>query len=296
MLEMGISAECNSDCPAVKVEHLGLDGNSINGVNVNGIFNNMSQELSVVDDVSLFNIAGTGLLIQGTAGTQVPSAQNSGPYSNIYFKGPGKCVEINATPNTRGIHGLTCISTATSSSAALITVDGNNNTIEDVYIQGGPGSSQDGILLGSLGGAQGNVLFNVTGVGLGNVIELSATKSNNVYNLDDVTILGVTNSGSSTTIKDDLPGAANITDAKLGMYVLGEAVVQGASNIIGYSRFTTSTNATWIVGPNAPTGSCGVGSLYSCTSTVSACTQSVTFATLWGCGGALGQSAWYAIK
>ncbi len=280
MIDMGTPTLCpgtNQNCPAIKIEHLGLIGNA----NVaNGIVNGFSQELSSVNDVALTNIPGIGLQVQ-------VNASNSGPYSNITMSNVGTCVSITGASDTRGIHGLTCTTSALSTAAVF--VDGNNNSIEDVYIQGG--SSQDGILIGSNANAQGNLLFNVTGFGLKNVIHLSP--ANNKLNVSDITILGVTRSGGGTnTILDDLIGIS-ITDANLGMYVLGEPV-QGSGSTIGYSRFTTSASAnaaTWIVGPNSPGGNCAVGDLFSQTSG--------TGTTLWGCGiptNGPGTGQWYSVK
>ena len=60
-----------------------------------------------------------------------------------------------------------------------------------------------------------------------------------------LTILGVTNSGSSATIKDDLTGPT-LTDTTVGMYVVGEPV---PSSTAGISRFTTSGSVpTWLIG------------------------------------------------
>jgi hypothetical protein len=285
MIDMGNATLCpassNNDCPGVQVEHLTLIGNGVSGLG--GILNQFSQELSYVNDVSFTNFLGTEL----TVATQ--NAVNSGPYSNLTMSNVGTCVNINSTYGTRGIHGLTC--TLRTSSTAGVLVDGSNNNIEDVFIQGG--TSQNGILVGSQLPARSNLLFNVTGSGLRNVIELST-------NASDVTILGATNTGSNVTIKDDLTVPnPSLTDAKLGIYVLGEPVQGNASGtpvIIGYSRFTTSMSSsavTWLVGPSSPSGTCPAGDLFSQTSDTGSGT------TLWGCGflnGSPGTGQWYAIK
>jgi hypothetical protein len=92
-------------------------------------------------------------------------------------------------------------------------------------------------------------------------------------------------------IKDELTGGATLTDATVGMYVVGEPI-SGGTNTIGYSRFTTSpssTSASWFVGSTPPGGgSCNAGSLYSCAS-ASVC--STTY-TLYDCEG----GSWLAIK
>ena len=217
--------------------------------------------------MTLSNIGGTGLLLQANAG-------NSGPYSKISFSGSGICAQVFGA--TRGIHGLSCITTGSSS--GVVYVDGNENSIKDVYIQGG--GSQDGILVGSQAAAQGNLLFNIYGSGLANVVHLTV-------NATDVTILGATRSGGTNIIKDDLVGKS-ISDNNVAMYAIGEAVTGTNKNTIGNSRFTTSTSSnavTWLFGPNSPSNSCANGDLFSKTSGTSG-------TTLWGCGG----NGWYPIK
>jgi hypothetical protein len=68
-------AFCSSACMGVSVERLNLDGL---GGNISAIINQFAGEASFVDHVTLYQIRGTGLLVQG-------SANNSGPYSNITF-------------------------------------------------------------------------------------------------------------------------------------------------------------------------------------------------------------------
>jgi hypothetical protein len=280
----------NTDCPAVGIEHLRIDGSNNQ---VNGIVNCCSQELSFVNDVALTNIASgkTGLTLTHNNATNY-NADNSGPYSNIFFSGAGKCISVTATTNTRGFHGLTCISTGTS--GPLISIDGTNNSIRDVYLQGGS-TQQDGIALGFVGSAQGNMLTNIVGNQLANVIHISNQSTTSAacpnYDVCDVTILGVTKSGgTSAAIRDDLPGGPTITDTNVGMYVVGEPI-QGNGATIGYSRFTTSVTSSahpvsWLVGTNSPMGTCPTGSLLSCTNS-SNCTK-----TLWGCAG----GGWTGIK
>jgi hypothetical protein len=147
----------------------------------------------------------------------------------------------------------------------------------------------DGILIGNLStsnGAQNNLLFNIRGSGFTNLIHISGIKSTSqtncpgtvqgggsVYNVCDITIMGVTNGGSGTTIKDEV-GGATLPDSTVGMYVLGEPVQYGTNgstnnNFLGSSHFTTSLNwPTWVVGVNQPNGNCPAsmaGSLYSVT-------------------------------
>jgi hypothetical protein len=150
-----------------------------------------------------------------------------------------------------------------------------------------PPGNFDGILLGSQASAQNNILININGSGLNNVVHVSnnanGAQGNCPANACDVTILGVTNSGSTHTIQDDVT-STTLTDATLGMYVLGEP--GGVENQLA-SRFTTSPNAqSWLVGAGQPSGTCVPGGLYSCIG--SSCSPG----TIFGCGG----SSWVQIK
>jgi hypothetical protein len=282
------------DCPGIVVEHLGLQGNG----SVNGIANCCAQELSRVNDVFISNIA-TGLAITDKY------AQNSGPYTNLTMSNVTMCVSIetgtNGAPITRGVHGLTCSVSSTSNSAAAIMVDSPNNSLEDISISGL--SSQDGILIGSQNAAQGNVLFNIRGSSLKNVIHISASTNsppaanncpNSTNRVCDATILGVTNSGGTTTIQDDLISTTQgISDPTVAMYIVGEPL-QAGSNNIGYSRFTSSASVpTWLVGGTNPTGRCAVGDLYSCTG--SSCTSGSPPGTVFECVGGT-TSPWLKLK
>jgi hypothetical protein len=289
MIDMGNYTVCgggsNADCVGVVVEHLALSGN---GQTLNDIVNQYSQELSYVNDVSMSNLgSGIGLWL-------AVHSNNSGPYTNINYSGSGICAQIydsGGTINrTRGIHGLTC--TMTGSNPAVL-LDAPNNTLEDVYISGS--TSQDGIRIGSQGLAYNNVIVNVHGYGLANVVHLDPVAMSS--NVADITIMGSTCSGASgcsgNNIKDELPGGAALTNATVGMYVVGEPVLGGnPTQTIGYSRFNTSassTSAAWFVGVTSPGPSinCPTGSLFSCTSASSCGTN-----TLYDCEGGM----WLGIK
>jgi hypothetical protein len=123
-------------CTGISVENLTLDGK---GQSVNGISNAYSQDGSYVNHVSLYQIRGVGLVIQGSA---QGNANNSGPYSNVTYDLGGNlgtsqtaCASINGLSGTHGIHGLTCISGDNVSPAAVL-LDSSNNSIEDVRIVG----------------------------------------------------------------------------------------------------------------------------------------------------------------
>jgi hypothetical protein len=301
IIDMGGTSSCllNTsgvyDCTNVGIEHLRLDGGGI--ANLNGIVNKFSEELSYVDDVALTNIGGTGLLLgvypKDNNGYRA-SAVNSGPYSKILFSGSGTCAQIvgQVVPNsgfplglgTRGIHGLTCITT--NPSGAAVYLDGSNNSLEDVSITFQvitQGAAPDGVLVGSQNSAQNNVLANISGSALANVIHISSNNNYALYNCPtnacDITVLGVSNGGGSTnTVKDDLTGTT-IMDTTVAMYVVGEQVIGGTSP--AYSRFSSSPSfSSWFVGTIPPTTPCATGSLYSCTGG-----SSCTTGTILGCAG-----------
>jgi hypothetical protein len=285
IIDMGSSAGCSfngiTNCPDTIIEHLQVNGNGNTGVN--GIVNGYGQELNRVNDVQIVGV-NIGLSLNNFA-------TNSGPYSNISMTNVAQCVNIGpgatSTPSsTRGVHGLKCATTGSSTPA--IQISSPNNSLEDIYISGG--SAQDGVLIATSGSSIpfGNVLLNISGSGLKNVIHIKSTSG---ANPSDISILGASSSQGTNLIKDEV-ASSTLTDTNLGMYILGEPVTYGSSNsIAGYSRFTTSINTTvptWLVGTAAPSGSsCGAGTLYSCTS--SACSH-----TLWECDG--GGITWGVIK
>jgi hypothetical protein len=295
MLQMGCST---NDCPAISIEHLGLNGNGLTSL-TSGVFNQYSQELSHLDDVAFANIPGVALNIMGAP--MGSGAENTGPHTKLTMTNVGTCVKIAAfgggiTPlaNTRGIHGLSC-TLSSSSSGAAIYVDAPNNSLEDISITGNGTTSQDGILIGSMAFAVGNVLFNIQGSGLTtSVVHISnqvttgapycpPTGGSSSYNVCDLTILGVTSAGGTPSIKDELTNTT-LTDPHVGVYILGEPVQAGSTSTnVGYSLFTTSTSAgvpTWLVGPGKPasSSSCSIGELYSRTG-------SLGMTTLFACRG-----------
>lgn len=267
MIQFGSSPVCAPNpCTTISVEDLMLDGQ---GQFINGIQNANSAELSYVNNVTLYQVRNTGLMVSGTA-------QNSGPYSNITLNVGNYsattstvCANINGLNGTRGIHGLTCISTNNDAEVAVY-LDSSNTTIEDVNIAG----FWDGILVGSQAPAQSNVLLNISGnthtTGVSspiNVIHISNAMTDSVPNVSDLSSMGINNAGPSGThsFQDDLT-STTLSDAYVAMYALGKPVNGG------YSRFTTSPNAaTWAAGTGAPstTVPCKAstaGSLYSNTS------------------------------
>jgi hypothetical protein len=273
MIQMGSSSLCPGSpaiCFGVSVEDLSLNGNGESGVV--GIENDVSQERSYVSRVSMYGMAGTGLKIGSAAqsGSGCCQAQNSGPYSNIYYESSGTsgtCANILGQGDLRGIHGITCIG---NGSSVGIYLDSSNVTIEDAHLDG----FTTGILIGSnttsttANPVRSNVLLNISGsVDTGSMTYLIDISNANSSNTMDVTVLGATSfhdsSGNpSNTIYDQLTGTtlAYSSDSHVGMYVLGESIGGG------YSRFSTSaTYPTWGVGKaSSISGSCtSVGSLFS---------------------------------
>jgi hypothetical protein len=286
MIQMGpnssnppLTACPSTGCIGVSVEDLTLQGST----GVSGIINGRSQESSYVRRVNMYQIPGTGLKVWNLA-------QNSGPYSDIRFDTTGattsatgtQCAQVLGVP-TRGIHGLTCISNTVPNAAVLL--DGSNNSIEDVNVSG----FIDGVLVGQNAAAQSNVLLNVA-----NALEpgVSGTVTNLIHisnatagNVTDLSILSATNLGSTNTIKDDVTSTtlARSTDAYVGMYVLGDAVL-AAGSPVGYSRFSTSPRIpTWAVEKTTisttPPGPCATGSILSNPG------ASGSANTLWACTG-----------
>jgi hypothetical protein len=290
MIYMGDSASnstvlcgSESDCHGISIEHLGLDGG---GQNLYGIENTDAQELNSVNDVSLTNIGatsgqsigqGTGLYITGNS---TNGANNSGPYTNIYFYGTGTCLNINGTFNTRGVNGLHCYWTGKSStkSSTAILLDGANNLIQNVYLTDYNGT--DGIAIGSQGpSAQNNVLINITGTtgsttGATNLIDIYSAGT--PY---DLTLMGISG-GNTYAVYDQVANSnsipATLLTTGVGLYVLGEPVTNSSGTTIGYSRFTTgggSNTPAWFQGnyEPTPTDACppgmANGSLFSNTGT-----------------------------
>jgi len=122
MIEFGAlcpphDTECTGIVTGISVEDMVLNGN---GLSITGIQNEVSEELTYVDHVGLYQILGTGLQIGS-------NAENSGPYSHITFdtgdyvpNSTTVCAQINNVGGgTRGIHGLTCVGESTNGTDAV---------------------------------------------------------------------------------------------------------------------------------------------------------------------------------
>jgi hypothetical protein len=271
------SSGASSDCQSVQIEHMTVDGTNYS--TGNGIYNNASQELSYVNDVTFNNIGGTGLIVGDVNSSRNPLGPNgghSGPYTNLLFNAGSNtvsgtaCVEVGTV--TWGVHGITCNANGENAPAAAIYVNGLNSSIEDVQVDG----FVDGILVGSVSGfpAGNNVIFNVNGAnshnvsGLKNVVHISNANATSDL-MSDVAFMGITSSASGVhTVQDDTSTPSTvITDANLAMYMLGESTVLGSS-VNWQSRLTTSLSVpSWGMGPNIPAGACSSnGRLFSNTS------------------------------
>ena len=277
---------CPSACSGVSVENLSLDGQGLT-TGVIGIANAYATP-GYVKNVTLFQIVGLGLSV---------AAPGSGPYSNITFDtndkvGPSTtCLSVGAS-GTQGFHKITCTSLNQAPNAVLLNA--SSTSLTDVRITG----FTDGIVVGSV---SSDVLRNVWGDTTGTITTPTDAVILIGSNAQDIAIVGAGNAGAFPTIRDEAT-ATVLYDRFVSLYALGE---QGTNP--GYSRFTTSPNATsgdanavtWGTGASAPTGSCAEGSLYSCTGAscngTSACGTGTT-AALWVCGNKSGTPGWCVIK
>jgi len=303
LLQFGSSSICPGTpavCSGISVEDLTLDGDG--GTSVIGIQNQYSQNNTFVDHVGLYQILGTGLLVES-------GADGSGPYTNIRFDTGGdeattttECVSLNNLTSTQGVRGLSCLS-ATNDAPAAVLLDSSNTSIEDVRIVG----FYDGIRIGANANARSNVLAHIIGDTSQNRLHPTPVNAihieNAAHTVTDLSIMGVSNSGlmGTYTIQDDVTGP-HLSDTSIAIYAIGETVPIASGGINGYTRYTTSPNvANWSVGTSAPSGGCTSatrGAIYSCAGTYTSCCvpgTSCTAATadvLWVCGNT---GAWLAI-
>lgn len=268
MISMGSSSTtiCPSNvCTGISVENLRLDGQS---KSISGVVNNYSQESSYVKHVAFYQINGTGLSVNvSSPGTPV----NSGPYSDLTCSfsttapaGSTLCALI-ATASTRGIHGMTCTNSTATLPTTAISVSGNNDSIEDIQVQG----FQNGVAIGLRSATSGILVKNVTGsTGMTSPVIIS-----NLFTPSDIAILGVNANGATNTIQDQYTSTTltSATDPIVATYMLGKSeTVNSSPSVTGYSRFTTSASVpTWVQGTVAPSGTCKIGSLYSYTTAAS---------------------------
>jgi hypothetical protein len=268
----------STGCMGVSVEDLTLDGND----SATGIINGQAREHSYVRRVYLYRIPGTGLQVWN-------NASYSGPYSDITFYNASSaaagtvCVWIDNI-STRGVHGLKCVASGSTTPSAAVILDGVGNSVEDVQVQG----FGDGILVGKDNPTVNSVLLNIVGgSSVTNVIHIcgpvQVTPCPSTANLvADISVMSVARGISVNTIDDDVSlstSSTTLQDANIAMYVIGDPL-KAAGSTIGYSRFSTSPNVpTWVVQKTTtPPSSCVAGSILSNSAGTSG-------NTLWVCTG-----------
>lgn len=244
-------------------------------------------ESSYLDDIDFSNVGAVPSSNQIVSGLVIDvGAADSGPYSNIVFNGSTSCGSSNSAftcsltacvrinTQTRGIHGITCEGHGVVGDQipeAAIYLDGSNNTIEDVHIEG----FYDGVVVGDQAKVSGNTLINISGAqGKGplyNTVHICAgvmvtntACSNTSSPVGDLSLFGIRSAPNNivaTPVRDDLNGVnvnSSSTNANVGMYILGEQVGSTGQQ---YSRFTTA-NVGLMQGSNPtalPVPSWGVG-------------------------------------
>ncbi len=269
MIQMG-TATGTLACPAAGCTGVSIEDLSVDATNgSNGISNLNSGEGSYVRRVNLSNVHSTGLLVS------TASAKGSGPYSDITFNLTGTssgstiCIKILNVGGTKGFRGISCQGPDSYSNNG-IELDSSNETIEDVVING----FSYGIHIGVAGAAQSDVVFNVSDITSGSLYNATVAIEK-TYTVTDVVLMGIHNENTSgaqghlNTIVDqwssDSGSPLNITDAMVGLYVIGQPLY-GVGAAGPFSRFTTSVASvpTWVVGSTVPgSGTCTAGSLYS---------------------------------
>lgn len=258
---------CRAACTGVGVQDLNLTQTNANSI---AIDNEFAQNQSYVRRVTIF-VSTTNTV----TGLQI-GAPNSGPYEDITFYGSSNtalaetgpaCVWVKEGASGVNVHGLNCVGNVNFSVAVLL--DGSNDSIEDVSISS---FYTDGILVGVDNNVSNDVMINITG-GNTNTVHVCGPNGGSgacptSYTVSDLSILGVTKSAATNSIKDEVTSTA-LSDATVAMYILGEGIdIPNPA----YARFTTSRNtATWGVGNIAPSGNCSSstntkGALFSNTS------------------------------
>ena len=279
-------------CTGVSFQDVFLEMNKLNAV---GIENDYAQDLSYVDHVNFHNIGGTGLVV---------TANGSGPYSNLSCAVnepsgntfPMQCVKFTAS-NTLGLHGMTtpiAANPAPPQPAVAVSLDGSNNSLEDIHIEG----FVDGIRIGENADAESNTLLDINaGDGAGSVTNAIHICGSNApsgatvtcstsHTVTDLSIVGalivhaVMGHSVTATLQDDVTSVwlkqqIGTNTSSVGLYLLGASA--SAGTVTAYSRFTTSPytpssqiTPTWAVGSSAPTTGAACsnpGSLYTNTGT-----------------------------
>jgi hypothetical protein len=281
-------------CKGIGVQWITFDGefrNPPTGAPLNGVDNEVSQDLSFVDHSAFRFLEGFGVKVG-------PGAANSGPYSNLVFAAGGttqgetpETAAVIFQASTRGLHGMTC--TANGDAYGCTHLQAGNNTVENIHIEG----FVDGVVVGDSapsGGRVAGVVMMSIDAGHGgntgpvvNVIHIcdpsnpapgTACSAGN-WSISDVTVLGATAEfgtvASPVAIQDDLSDAtlltSNTSATDVGLYVLGEPVTIGTNT--AYSRFTT----TFVTNQGQPVPAWGVGDLGSTEQLPTPCATGTVF-------------------
>ena len=270
-------------CFAISVADLTLDAQS---QAIDGIDNTNAEELSYVQHVSMVNIGGVGLKLSADTGSSSSgTSSHSGPYTDLTIAVTSTataCLQVlnqaNQTAEPRGIHGISCTcavsgtACSTANPNAGINPDGNNTTLENVYVNG----FKDGVSIAEKASASTPVhtviVSNISGgtnvTNLVHVQKPSDSGSSQAGESGGFTILAAT-SAANTTIQDDLTSTtlSFSADPTVGLYILGDPVGNNSGYPAGYTRFATSSSLpTWFVGAATVSGTCSSfadGTLYS---------------------------------
>ena len=303
-------------CFAVSVADLTLDAQS---QAIDGIDNNDAEELSYVQHVSMVNIGGVGLKLSAdpndtsqscTSNCIAGTSSHSGPYTDLTIAVTSTataCVQVLNTANhsaePRGIHGLSCTcavsgtACSTANPNAGIYLDGNNTTLENVFVNG----FTDGVSIGDAASAvtpvHTAIVSNITGgTNVTNLIHIHKPSDSGASQAGEsggFTILAAT-SAANNTIFDELTSTTLLfsKDPYVGMYILADPVGNNSGYPAGYTRFTTSSSLpTWFVG--ATTVSTGAGTCSSfANGTLYSNTAGALGSTLYACA----SGGWTVVK
>jgi hypothetical protein len=296
LAEMNASS-CTTTYSGISIENLKIEQVSTTNA-VNGIINDCAQEASYVNNINLFNLGFTGLLV-GTGAT------DSGPYNNVNFtavnfSGTQTCdgvstpcpVCANIQAQTRGLHGMTCIGNYTVSHntvsppsfpTAGIYVNWGFNSLEDIHVE----SFWDGIRVGDTSATFAGpvAVSNITvaddqNVAVGgpviNAIPICGSKTssssevkcsvNTAQSINDVTLTQINDiqtTGTSTsgtdTVEDDTTGTYIASDST-GATLIQGLYALGESLGGGYSLFAFNPPNSLSAVPSWGVGNKNLGS------------------------------------
>jgi hypothetical protein len=304
---------CSSTCNGVSIEDLFVSGGGSDAFN--GITNQYAQELSFVRNVSISEVEGIGLDIES-------GATNSGPYSDLNIAEGGTscgttcneqpttlCILVNGA-STRGIHGVTCTGNGTPN--AGISLNGSNNSIEDIHFEG----VVDGIRVGEKAAAAANFISNIDGASGGmlgtsgvqhNVIHICGSDPATTYvcsanfAVTDLTLAQIkTGDSGHTALLDDISGvelSGPNSNAAVAFYARGDSLSTTAGTY-GYTQLTTATATA--ATPPTPTpywgqaglGTSGTPSTPCATGSIFSNITGTTGHVLWSCV----SGAWIDVK